>query len=104
VSVRPTTSLAPPKCLRQNRWLITATRPSGPPDTFDEAHTQRVAILLFDLIEAAELEARPANRLGTREPASDVRCDLPIEVKPELLVNLAFHLRAPEHPPRAAIF
>ena len=56
----------------------------------DEADAACVAVLLLDLIEPAELDARPAHGLVPRNPVPHVRFDQALEMEPELVVQLPF--------------
>jgi hypothetical protein len=61
-----------------------------PTEIVDQPDSQRVAILLLDLIEAAESQARPTDGFGTIESGLLMGLHLPIEMKPQLLIHLAF--------------
>ena len=70
-----------------------AQRPSGETEiaaeTVEQANAKRVAILVLDLIDTAEVEPRAAHRLGALESRVLVGLDLPIDMEPELLFHLA---------------
>ncbi len=59
-------------------------------EILDEADAACVAVLLLDLIEPAELDARPAHGLVPRHPVPHVRFDQALEMEPELVVQLLF--------------
>jgi hypothetical protein len=61
-------------------------------------------VLRFHLVESPKLESNAANRLVTLQASSHIRVNLALEVKTQLVVNLAIDGRAfeqralPEHP------
>src|SRR4030095_9143596 len=60
----------------------------------DDPHSSGIAVFLFDLLEAAELESRAATRFAGIETAFQVRVPLTFEVKPDLVIELTLYRRS----------
>src|SRR5215475_6765323 len=59
------------------------------PEIIDDADAERIAILLFDLVEASELESHSADGLGIVKSGLLVRVDLTIDMEPQFFIDLA---------------
>src|SRR5438876_6673697 len=66
------------------------------PGIVDQSNAERVAVLLTNLSDAAEFEPRPAGGFGLVEAHFFVRLDLPLDVEPQFVIDLAVDRRSPE--------
>jgi hypothetical protein len=60
------------------------------------SHAPRVPAGFFRLLEPAELDLRAAARIGVAEAGVLVRLNLPLEMGSKLVIELTFHVAAPQ--------
>src|SRR5580704_6102849 len=68
------------------------------PKILHPARPPRIPALLFDLLRSAERHPRTPPRLGRTNPASDQFVRMLLQMKAHLLLQLLFHLVAPQKP------
>jgi hypothetical protein len=71
------------------------------PKVIGDPNPERIAILFFDLVEAAKFESRSTGCLSLVESAHFVRLDLPIDVEAQLFIDIAIDGRPSEQRSKA---
>ena len=80
----------------ENQAVIDSDRAQIPPDIVKKPDAEGVAIFFFDLIDTAELNSSTEFRIGIVESSLLARFDLSLEVKGQLVIDLAIHLGSME--------